>query len=372
MSLDFYGHRDEDIGDAVSYSLTNLARAQAQAGDRPTIHLIASSSPSHRQLGGVAIRLHPALQFPKEWGLRWRFARQLSIPMLRNLAHEAVDVVHFHGCSQFQTMFAATAWWSDRIGLPLVAQERGYRPVGPVVRRLETYGLTRSRAVLAASAAGVQSLIQRGVPADRITLGANGYDPRVFWPTPQPQLPREPFRVLTVTRFDDQKDPLTLARGITRLAARTQRQVEVIATGNGPLLSKFQAILRTAKIPLTLIDHLPQPRLAELYRTAHVHVLTPSRAEGWSQASLEAMASGVPVVATEVRGISDCIARAGITIQPKDAGALAASLEVLMLNEKEWLIRRQAGLERASLFTWEMIAQDVRHRYAEVLDVNQA
>jgi hypothetical protein len=58
MSLDFYGHEDRDIGTSVRYSVLNLAAAQVRAGDRPMVHLIASSNLRRLSFDGVDVQLH--------------------------------------------------------------------------------------------------------------------------------------------------------------------------------------------------------------------------------------------------------------------------------------------------------------------------
>ena len=249
MSLDFYGHDDGEIGREVRYSVTNLAAAQARAGDKPTLHLIASSNVSQLSFDGVDVRLHEAWQLPRSFGDRWRFARQLSLGMLRELRQENTDIVHFHGSRQLQTMFALVVWHTNRVGLPLVAQERGYRSVGRFVTAIQRYGLMRSAAALAASKYGADSFAALGLPRSRISILSNGHDPAVFNPKPQPEYPREPFRLLSVTRFTEAKDPLTLAEGVIRFARKASRRVTLTVAGRGPLRVQFEGRLRSERIP---------------------------------------------------------------------------------------------------------------------------
>ena len=291
--------------------------------------------------------------------------------MLRELRRENIDIVHFHGSRQFQMMFALVAWRSNHIGLPLVAQERGYRAVGRFVMRLQQYGIAKSAAVLAASNNGAKSLVALGAPSNRISLLSNGYDPAVFHPIPDVECPAEPFRLLAVMRFTEQKDPLTLAGGIVEFSRRTGRRVSVTVAGRGPLRDEFEQRLRTEQIALRAIDHVDQSQLADEYRAAHVHLSTPRSAEGWTQAALEAMACGAPVIATNVPGLSDCVATAGLQVPPRDPEAVAVSLEALLLNSSEWRARRAAGLKRATDFTWDAVAARLRSVYLSILPKSQ-
>ena len=367
MSLDFYGHKDDEIGRSVRYSVTNLAEAQARAGDCPRVHLVASSKIEQLGFRGIEVRLHAAWQLPQSFGDRWRFARQFSFSMLRELTRTDIDIVHFHGSRQFQAMFALVAWKAERAGLPLVAQERGYRTVGPVVMRLQRYAIAKSAALLAASSEGVEALAALGAPRSRLSVFSNGFDPAVFYPDPDPEPPGEPFRLLAVTRFTEGKDPLTLAKGVSEFSRRTSRRVTMTVAGRGPLRDQFQQRLLAEQIPVRVIDHVDQAQLAGEYRAAHVKILTPYLAEGWTQAALEAMACGTPIIGTEVPGLRDCIGDAGLTVPPRNAGALADGLQALLLNPGNWYSRRAAGLERATKFTWDIVAEQLRRIYAGAL-----
>ena len=265
-------------------------------------------------------------------------------------------------------MFALVAWKAERAGLPLVAQERGYRTVGPVVMRLQRYAIAKSAALLAASSEGVEALAALGAPRSRLSVFSNGFDPAVFYPDPDPEPPGEPFRLLAVTRFTEGKDQLHTRQGRRRSLQKIHRRVTIAVAGRraGFGISSSSAY-SPEQIPVRVIDHVDQAQLAGEYRAAHVKILTPYLAEGWTQAALEAMACGTPIIGTEVPGLRDCIGDAGLTVPPRNAGALADGLQALLLNPGNWYSRRAAGLERATKFTWDIVAEQLRRIYAGAL-----
>jgi glycosyltransferase involved in cell wall biosynthesis len=81
------------------------------------------------------------------------------------------------------------------------------------------------------------------------------------------------------------------------------------------------------------------PRLRELYGTCDIFAL-PTRADCYSVACMEAMAAGMPVVATDVGGIADIVQQNGFIIAPDDAASLGDALETLVTDSSK---RRQMG-----------------------------
>jgi alpha-1,6-mannosyltransferase len=118
-----------------------------------------------------------------------------------------------------------------------------------------------------------------------------------------------PLRVLVVSRLMADKDPLTGARALAETARRGVA-LEVTVVGAGELRAPVEEALRPAGVPATFVDKLPQPELAARYRASHVLLLSSLR-EGFNQATLEAMASGTPVVASDIAGVREGVGDAG-------------------------------------------------------------
>jgi hypothetical protein len=107
-----------------------------------------------------------------------------------------------------------------------------------------------------------------------------------------------------------------------------------------------------------VVDHLPAHyRLADLYVTASLH-------EGFGVPLIEAMASGVPVVASRVASHPWVVDQAGLLCEPEDAADTADKLVVLLKDDKRYGALVQRGLERARTFSLE--AYDAG--FAEIVD----
>lgn len=160
-----------------------------------------------------------------------------------------------------------------------------------------------------------------GVPRSRIAQIYNGVDAAVFHPAGAGLDSacagfREAgdFVIGTVGRMQEVKDPLTLARAfamLVRAMPSAVRRARLVMVGDGPLLMRARQVLSSAG--LANRAWLPGERsdVARIMRGFDLFVL-PSLAEGVSNTILEAMASGLPVVATAVGGNPELV-QAGVS-----------------------------------------------------------
>jgi glycosyltransferase involved in cell wall biosynthesis len=365
MTLDLYGHSDDDFGTRVTFYLSNLPAAQARLGMRPTVHLLTSGRPHQLRFDGVEVRFHRCLQPPRSARVNSRFARQFSSSMLHAISHTDADVVHCYGPRQLHVMYAAVARRARKERLPLVGHDQGPRPVGHIERWFQRHGLKRTQFVLASSPSSVDEFLGLGVRPERLRVMPNGFDPQVFYPgAERHREPGDPFRILVVSRLWEDKDPLTMADGIAELV-RQGRDVELTIISGGPMKPQVEARLSRAQVPTRFIEFIPQAELAVAYRSHDALVLTSLR-EGWNQAIVEALASGLPVITTDVPGPRDAAGEAGILIPPRNPLALAEALERLIDSPTHAAEHRALGLRRSKDFSWDAIAAMIAEVYRSV------
>jgi sugar transferase (PEP-CTERM/EpsH1 system associated) len=193
-----------------------------------------------------------------------------------------------------------------------------------------------------------------GVPRHRISQIYNGVDSLTFFPaagvrTPLPdsEFARPGTVVIgTVGRMAEVKDQTNLARAfvhLTELLPQWKDQLRLIIVGDGPLREACHDILRRAD--LSAQSWLPGARddVPAVMRAMDLFVL-PSMAEGISNTVLEAMASGLPVVATRVGGNSELVVEGvtGSLAAASDPLALAKAIIPFVVDEN---FRRGAGRE---------------------------
>jgi glycosyltransferase involved in cell wall biosynthesis len=371
MSLGLFGHHDEELGSSLHYSVSRLAAAQAALGDRVEVHLIASGGPLTFCAQGVQFTFHRGWGPPRVRNRLGPFGRQISPGQLHAIGTADADIVHFHGVRQFHLMFYAVALKAARARTPLVAQDRGGRGARALESWAQRRAFGKTAAVLAASRACREDLVRGGYPEAATFLVPNGVDRTVFAPAGRrAPHPGSRLRVLFVGRLVEHKDPLTMAEAVVELGRRGH-DVEATVVSRGHLRDAVAATFRSAGIPATFIDHLPQGALADEYRRADVVLLTTRLqdvSEGWNQVALEAMASGVPVVATDVPGVKDCLGPGAKLVPAESPKALADAAERLLTDGAAWNAERERGLRRAASFSWDAVAAYTRSIYLSCTD----
>ena len=93
----------------------------------------------------------------------------------------------------------------------------------------------------------------------------------------------------------------------------------------------------------------------------------PSRYEGFGLPPLEAMALGVPVVATAVGALPEVLGDAAALVPPGDPGALAAAMDRVLTDDGYRQRLVDAGRERASRYTWEAAGEGLMALYRDMI-----
>ena len=176
----------------------------------------------------------------------------------------------------------------------------------------------------------------------------------------------------TVMRMQPVKDPLNLVRAFVDLCARVQEpeRLRLVMIGDGSLRAEAQALLEQAG--LADQSWLPGARedIPDLLRGFDLFVL-PSKAEGICNTILEAMATGLPVVATDVGGNPDLV-QPGITgslVPASNPVALAKTLAAYVTDPDRR--RREGGMARARAeqhFSMDAMVQAYLRVYASALE----
>ncbi len=310
--------------------------------------------------------------------------------LMRWMRRERFDIVHCHSTKagllgRFAARMARVPGVLFTVhGWPFM----GWRH--PVVRAAvilaERAAAAISTAIICVSEYDRQLALQMGIGrAGRIYVIQNGIDPLRWCPDPTASHPQAITRdagvsvattgdgsaafdggckVVSVGRLTDQKDPVTLLRAWERI----QRPHRLVLVGDGPLRPRLEAIVRDGVAGRVTIlgarDDVPA-----LLRTADVFVLA-SRWEGLPLAVIEAMMSGLPVVATAVGGVAEEVVdgETGLLVPPENPEALASALARLL--DDPALRRRMgaAGQARArEHFTEERMLKETLEVYGRVL-----
>ncbi len=138
----------------------------------------------------------------------------------------------------------------------------------------------------------------------------------------------------------------------------------------GDDISKYSALRRAVHQYnlhkyVRFLGYMPEETLAVMYRLAGVFVF-PSLYEGFGLPPLEAMASGTPVVTSNVSSLPEVAADAAVLVDPYDPQAIADGIYRVLTDERlrHDLVRK--GIARAGMFSWEKSVRRVRAIYGEV------
>jgi sugar transferase (PEP-CTERM/EpsH1 system associated) len=226
-----------------------------------------------------------------------------------------------------------------------------------------------------------QWLVQAvGVTTDKVYHVCNGVDVCRFYPrngkrpscVPESFAQDETMVVGTVGRMQRVKDQTTLVQAFNHLFhhhREGRKRLRLVMVGDGPLRGEAQNLLRATGVEA--LAWLPGERndIPELMRGFDLFVL-PSIAEGISNTILEAMASGLPVIATNVGGYPELVVEAetGTLLPPSDPVAMAEAIHSYLKDPAKLERHGQAGRKRAvEHFSIEKMVEGYLRVYDDVL-----
>ena len=194
------------------------------------------------------------------------------------------------------------------------------------------------------------------IPPERIRVAYPGIDPR-FSPDGERADLDVPY-VLTVSTLEPRKNIEVVIEAFELLRRHRPELLLAVAGGVAP-----GATVPADRPGVRLLGFVGDDRLAALLRGASA-VVYASRFEGFGMPVVEALASGVPTVASSHASLNEASGQAALRADPENPAAIAEALETALERGAE---RRAEGLAHASQFTWEACGQAVLAGYESVL-----
>ena len=275
------------------------------------------------------------------------------------------DLVHAHEPIAPSTgMFAVL-----RARVPSVAtfhshaeRSRLYDAAGPLLRVVSR----RIDARVAVSEAAAAFARRRLGGEFRIV--PNGVDVGAFsTEEPAPDLP--PGRkVLWVGRLDPQKGFGVVLKAFARLSAELP-DLQLVVAGDGRDRGAVQQLPSEARSRVVMLGSVPHGLLPAYHAAADVFVAPALGQESFGMVLVEAMAAGVPVVASDIAGYREVVQDGvnGLLVPPDDASALAAAVR-RVLGDPELAERlRDNGRARAETYSWERVTHQIESIYRELV-----
>lgn len=228
------------------------------------------------------------------------------------------------------------------LGIPVIVS--GSRNI--VAEPFEKYLWRLSTRIICNAEAGRQFLIREfAANAKKIAVIPNAVDTTRFFPDKSMKAVQP--TILFAGRLVPQKDPLMLLRAFKRILKEVP-EARLIIIGNGPLRKPLQQFTNAHKMG-SKVSILPGTmNITGQLRRAWILAL-PSIYEGSPNVILEAMASGLPVVATRVSGIPELVQdhESGLLVEPNDHNGLAAAIITLIKAPSRLNVMGQMARKRA-------------------------
>jgi glycosyltransferase involved in cell wall biosynthesis len=289
------------------------------------------------------------------------------------------DLLHVHGLNYHAGAAALAGRWFHRRTLVKLANSGQASDIKkmqagqqlPLSRFLLPAALSSDRFV-ATNHLIADELIAAGVPANRITKLPNGVEIDSVRAKLDFSL-NDPVRLVFVGRLHAQKGLDVLLTAFKQLLSHhPQWHLHLQLLGDGPLREDLVALADDLGIA-SHVDFIGMTeRVPEYLQQADIFVL-PSRAEGHSNALLEAMACGLPVVVSDIPANLDVVegGRNGLVFAVDDPRSLSAALARL-LEQRE--LRARLGLAARETveaqYSLDHIVDDYIALYREILSVN--
>ena len=348
----------------------HVAQLAVSLGARHTVHILA---PASRTLGDdpvdarvIVVGRARAVPFNDS------VARVALSPLaggraLRVLRELDCDVVHVHepGVPSLALAVAQRAApplvgtfhaWSDR--------DRLYRSVWPYGRSVAQRLHTRIAVSPAAQRYHAGAL---HLPPEAFEVVPNGVEVAAFAdaePLPEFVDPQRPL-LLFVGRLEPRKGLDILLAAFLHLR-RTRPELRLVVIGDGPERARCEALLPLAVRPdvlfLGAVDEADKPRF---HASADLFAAPNLGGESFGIVLLEAMAAGLPVIASDIPGFRS-VARAGVDarlVAPGDSAALARGLLDVLDHPAEAAALAAAGRATAARHDWSVISRHVEDIY---------
>jgi len=204
------------------------------------------------------------------------------------------------------------------------------------------------------------------IPRERFRIVPNGINTDLFYPLPDVQ--RDSHRIIVTNSADTPlKGLVYLLHAIADL--RRRRPVRLVVIGQPKPKGTIERLVRKLNLAdqVSFTGRISSAAFVQEYARAGMAVV-PSVYEGFGLPAGEAMACGVPVIATTGGALPEVVGDAGVLVPPRDTPALTAAIEDLLDHPARAAALGQRGFQRVQAhFTWQRAAEKTVAAYREVI-----
>lgn len=238
-----------------------------------------------------------------------------------------------------------------------------YKLLGPLV-----FKPTWQRAsALVACSEGLRQRALRFMPSAQIGVIPNGVDLERFHPPETRSTQAKPLRLITVGRLSTTKRLPMLIETMERLG-RQGGNVQLTIVGGGALEAELRQRISAEHFRgmVTMTGRRSAGGMPAIYRKQDVFI-SASAQEGMSNAMLEAMASGLPIVTTRCEGVDELIADNGIVVDEPSPESVARAIAAFISDRSKLQAMSVAARRQAERFTWRCVADRYLGLYERIV-----
>lgn len=295
------------------------------------------------------------------------FARVDTLRQLARFARwcrrERIAIVQT--CDFYSNVFGLPGAFLGGVGVRIGSRRELNPDKTPAQIRVQRLAYRFATRLVANSPSAARILIEEGVDKRTVNVIPNGLDASAYSSRPA----RGPIRrVVTVANLRPEKNHETLITAAS-LIAHSCPELRYRIVGDGSRRQDLEALARIKGVDQIVEFTGHRDDIPAILATSDLFVL-PSRSEAFPNGAIEAMAAGLPVVASAVGGLRDLIdpGRTGILVRPGDPQLLAATLAGLYQDpERAWEIGAAARAEVLARYSFERMVSAFEELYQSEL-----
>jgi glycosyltransferase involved in cell wall biosynthesis len=337
---------DLEIGGTPTV-VRELAIRLTQAGDYVEVASLKDAGPNGTLLAAAGIRI-----------TAFNASRAIGLPIVAKRLRRLVRTGRFDVVFSFLVHANAVAALAVPPDVPLLQSIQTTQPLPRWHWHVQRFAARRASRIVVPSQSTVDAGVERSaIPREKFVVIPNAVEPGSFERSIVPLEARKPYPIGFIGRLDSVKRIPDLIAAVTSMTEPVMLNI----FGEGPERARIEQLVKHAgagRVILRGAVSRPQLALAELGA-----LVLPSEAEGFGLVLIEAMASGVPVIATDVPGIRDVVRHEhdGLLVPPRQPERLATAITRMVTDPG--LRRRliEAGLESVrERYTWDKIIPQYR------------
>lgn len=247
----------------------------------------------------------------------------------------------------------------------LYSAQNIYKRYPPPFRWIERWALRCAHTIYCCNSEAADVLRRKGFRGRTPVIGL-GVDVERFTPQHQRQV-EAGFTLGYVGRLEHHKGVQVLIESLRLLP----EQVVLHIVGAGPYRSELETMAAPMSGRIRFMDFVPHEDVPALYRSFDALVIpsipTPSWKEQFGRVAVEAMASGVPVVASADGSLPEVVGPGGVLVPPNDSEALTMAIAALVDDESLRSEYATAGRKWAQQYSWAAVAEQHLEIYQEAV-----